>query len=63
MRVLTEAPPEQLAEVSGRCDHCTCAPPRSNSIAGTARGLSAVELGPLQRELYDLLRSEAARVA
>ncbi len=64
MRVLTEAPPEQLAEVERAV--------RPLYVRTTKEQLDLpelhvdsrpVELGPLQRELYDLLRSEAARVA
>ncbi len=56
-------PPSSWPRSSGRCDHCTCAPPRSNSTCRNCTWTLGRSSGTVAAELYDLLRSEAARVA
>lgn len=65
VRVVAEAPDEMLADVERRVRplYVRTTKIELNIPALTGPVPVLIDLGPIQRELYDLLRSEAARVA
>ncbi len=63
-RILSEAPPAQIEEVAHAVRPLYVRTTKDElHLPELHLNHPPVELGPLQRELYDLLRSEAARVA